>query len=202
MRDPKLSPYRNVPTSTLALRLQLGDLSIRDPLQSPASTPITPARTMSILNDLTPTASILLFTPVITPASTVSSKSSSSSSSTPMNPFEILGRALAANHPRIRHVPYIPAMGFTSTHPAFLGQADAVIVVVCETQSSRKESLRCQFAFAEKTREDSETPPVLIRCGDFDGIRGPKDVFPIVMQSGRLDEEVAKGISMKLFGRR
>jgi hypothetical protein len=70
-----------------------------------------------------------------------------------VDPFEILGRSLASYHPRIRNVPYIPAVGFTDTHEAFLSQADAVIVVLCEPQSSKRESLKRQLAFAERTCE-------------------------------------------------
>ncbi|KAK3670928.1 hypothetical protein LTR78_009206 [Recurvomyces mirabilis] len=51
------------------------------------------------------------------------------------HPFEMLGLALSKQHRKIRHVPYVPSVGFTHTHEVFLTKSDAVIVVSCEPDS-------------------------------------------------------------------
>lgn len=171
---------------------------------------------MANLRHLPKTAAVVLFTPVITPAASISA--SKPTNKTPaqaqvVDPFEILGRSLASYHPRIRHVPYVPGIGFTDTHDAFLSQADAVIVVVCEPQREKRECLGKQFAFAEKTHEavgggrcvggPVRNPPILVMCGDSEGSWWPGDVsatFEIVLKSGRLDAEISGQISSRLFG--
>ncbi|KAH7033207.1 uncharacterized protein B0I36DRAFT_373587 [Microdochium trichocladiopsis] len=46
------------------------------------------------------------------------------------DPFEILGRAVAAKHAGVRHVPYTALNGITNTHAAFIRAARVVIFVV------------------------------------------------------------------------
>ncbi|KAI7157857.1 hypothetical protein KC349_g5317 [Hortaea werneckii] len=108
----------------------------------------SPARNIAQLRDLPASAILMLFTPVMvppgfhTPAKNNLTKPSEEISSAPTphappssklatDPFESLGKAFAKHHRRIRHVPYVPAVGFTETHEAFLAQADAVILVSC-----------------------------------------------------------------------
>ncbi|KAK5109251.1 hypothetical protein LTR62_007233 [Meristemomyces frigidus] len=62
------------------------------------------------------------------------------------DPFEALGLALSKQHPRIRHVPYLPTVGFTPTHAAFLRDADAVIVVSCEPEAQHGVQLETVLA--------------------------------------------------------
>ena len=106
-------------------------------------------RSLAKLRDLDPTAILLLFTPVMVPAgylkdqqrtsdedAQVDSKAPASSASRAAllttDPFEMLGIALSKQHSRVRHVPYVPSVGFTDTHDHFLENAHAVLVVSCE----------------------------------------------------------------------
>ncbi|KAI6830997.1 hypothetical protein KC340_g17235 [Hortaea werneckii] len=111
----------------------------------------SPARNIAQLRDLPASAILMLFTPVmvppgfhphaennptkpseeVTPVSTPNAPPPPPSSKLATDPFESLGKAFAKHHRRIRHVPYVPAVGFTDTHEAFLAQADAVILVSC-----------------------------------------------------------------------
>lgn len=111
----------------------------------------SPARNIAQLRDLPASAILILFTPVMVPpgfhphAANSPAKPSEEiscvvptpnappppSSKLATDPFESLGKAFAKHHHRIRHVPYVPAVGFTDTHEAFLAQADAVILVSC-----------------------------------------------------------------------
>jgi hypothetical protein len=166
----------------------------------------SPEQVMANLRHLPKTAAVVLFTPVITPAATVAANATNKTSA--VDPFEVLGRSLASYHPRIRHVPYVPAIGFTDTHDAFLSQADAVIVVVCEPHTSKRECLGRQLAFAEKTQEavggahggPVRNPPILVQCGDPDVWPDGSQSFGIVMKSGTLTSEVAQQISRTMFG--
>lgn len=196
---------------TLAVRLRMAELSVAHPSSStdrtsPKPSRPTPMQTMSNLHHLPKTSTVVLFTPVLTPAASISTKPSSKKqpdSSSTTDPFETLGRSLASHHPRIRHVPYVPKIGFTPTHSAFMNQADAVIVVLCEPQTSKREILNLQFGFAEQTLETgSELPPILIQCGDFElsGWEDVLDSFEISLKCATLSSEIAKSISRKLFG--
>lgn len=90
-----------------------------------------------------------------------------------MDPFEPFGRALAAHHKRIRHVPYVPIAGMTDTHLAFLKHAGAVAVVVCDVPNAThaKESrFEHQRAFAQaalnemKKKEEEEESGIKATC--------------------------------------
>ncbi|KAI6820711.1 hypothetical protein KC340_g13111 [Hortaea werneckii] len=106
----------------------------------------SPARNIAQLRDLSASAILMLFTPVMVPPgfhlhveNSPTKPSEEVSPPTPnassckitTDPFEVLGKAFSEHHRRIRHVPYVPAVGFTETHEAFLAQADAVILVSC-----------------------------------------------------------------------
>lgn len=99
------------------------------------------ARSLAKLRDLPAASMLLLYTPVMVPPgfSTYDmhdeTKSSEvASARVPTDPFETLGLALSKHHRRVRHVPYVPSVGFTETHKVFALQADGIIVVTCEPE--------------------------------------------------------------------
>ncbi|KAK3056099.1 hypothetical protein LTR09_003335 [Extremus antarcticus] len=100
---------------------------------------------VATLRNLRKTANVVLFTPVIVPAGDTPAFNANHST----DPFEPLGRALSSHHKRIRHVPYVPQVGFTETHSTFLNQADAVVTVVCEPDRSKHGNVSNQMDFAE-----------------------------------------------------
>lgn len=57
---------------------------------------------------------LLLLTPEVTPLS--------SGTSISKDPFEPLGRSIAARHSMVRHVPYTKRGGITGTHAAFINR--------------------------------------------------------------------------------
>ena len=131
-----------------------------------------------------------------------------------MDPFEPLGHALSKHHKRIRHVPYVPSVGMTETHLAFLrrGQyAGAVVVVVCDhpnATSVKGNGYDYQRAFAQAALDqissnqdipDIPTFLVLItgnqaqRGGDFSEFEG-------VLQSDSYTPSALQQISNRMFG--
>ncbi|ROV87983.1 hypothetical protein VPNG_10337 [Cytospora leucostoma] len=74
---------------------------------------------------------ILLLTPIVPPApSPAGAGGAGGGGSGTQDPFEPLGRALARYHPWVRHVPYTPRGGITSTHAGFIRRARAVVFVI------------------------------------------------------------------------
>ncbi|KAM3422603.1 hypothetical protein BST61_g92 [Cercospora zeina] len=154
---------------------------------------------------LASSSTIVLFTPVIA----AKAAPSTTPSATNTDPFETLGRALSRHHKRIRHVPYHPKLGFTDTHDAFLSQADAVIVVMCEPVSSKTQSLGDQLEFAENANDaltesvggkPRKLPVTLIQCGNPDGSSWPdSSAFATVMTCRSYDVETAQQVARKLF---
>ncbi|KAJ9624557.1 hypothetical protein H2203_005292 [Taxawa tesnikishii (nom. ined.)] len=103
---------------------------------------------MHTLRNMSEEALVVLFTPVMPPL-----VGSASTSLEATDPFEILGRTLSRYHARIRHVPYVPAVGLTDTHLAWLRRAGAVLTVNCESVVEIKDvnpedSLASQASFA------------------------------------------------------
>ncbi|KAK4505423.1 hypothetical protein PRZ48_003386 [Zasmidium cellare] len=155
------------------------------------------------LASLASSSTLLLFTPAITPAGKATNKSAEKN----IDPFETLGRALSRYHKRIRHVPYVPKIGFTETHDAFLSQADAVIVVICEPEHAKHECLGNQGDFADAALEAMDNtsfsghPPLfLVRCGNSNGNFWPDlTQFDNVMKCNTYDPEMAKQVARKLF---
>lgn len=166
MKDPSLTEDW---VDSLAARLRLDDGRPPPPRRAPrrmAGSPFAKGKGSSLmaeyentrastrgltqLRELSPTSTLLLFTPVMVPSGYVSDPPSgddeSSVDAKPAgsprfrpnsgDPFEMLGIALSKQHRRVRHVPYVPSVGFTETHEVFLAKADAVIVVSCEPESS------------------------------------------------------------------
>ncbi|KAK3666640.1 hypothetical protein LTR22_002588 [Elasticomyces elasticus] len=93
-------------------------------------------RGLAKLRDLEDTAVLLLFTPVMMPAGFLEddqkiSDDDNDSQIDAKAPVKQTGRK---QHRRVRHVPYVPSVGFTPTHDQFLEKADAVIAVSCEPE--------------------------------------------------------------------
>lgn len=132
------------------------------------------SRSLGSLRSLPPTSLVLLLTPVLAPAYMENSTLDSNTT----DPFEAFGRELSKHHHRLRHVPYLPRIGMTDTHTAFIEQAAAVIVVICEPEDSddMEQSIERQQSFAndvlarreDLTDEDKETPFVLVRFEHMD----------------------------------
>lgn len=130
------------------------------------------SRSIGSLRSLPPTSLVLLLTPVLAPAYLDHSPLDSNTT----DPFEAFGRELSKHHHRLRHVPYLPGIGMTDTHVAFIEQAAAVVVVICEPEDSDEQSISIadQQSFADEVlarREDlkdgdKETPFVLVRFED------------------------------------
>ncbi|CAK4032633.1 Hypothetical predicted protein [Lecanosticta acicola] len=164
---------------------------------------------MASFRNLSSSGTIVLFTPVITPAG---SGKASNKTSESVDPFEILGRAFSRHHRRIRHVPYVPRVGFTETHDAFLSQADAVIVVICEPETAKHEALGHQVDFAEAAHggldgnyfeRPASNPMILIQCGDPNGSFWPDlSTFDSVLKCRAYDTEMAQQIARKIFNAR
>ncbi|KAI6798973.1 hypothetical protein KC332_g16840 [Hortaea werneckii] len=127
----------------------------------------SPARNIAQLRDLSASAILMLFTPVMVPpgfhihqeksdtkpSEEVSTPTLNASSKITTDPFEVLGKAFSKHHRRIRHVPYVPAVGFTETHEAFLAQADAVVLVSCGPHEQHSPSIKVEST----TKDDSDT---------------------------------------------
>lgn len=128
---------------------------------------------LASLRSLQPTSLLVLLTPVLAPARI--EKGIDKPFST--DPFEPFGRELSKVHQRLRHVPYVPKVGLTETHVAFIKHASAVVVVICEPTGESSESLCHQQALANAAiaardvyRGGAKVPYVLVRfeAGDMD----------------------------------
>ncbi|EME47879.1 hypothetical protein DOTSEDRAFT_69717 [Dothistroma septosporum NZE10] len=154
------------------------------------------------LAGLANSSTIVLFTPVITLAGSAKATNKTTGST---DPFEILGRAMSRHHKRVRHVPYVPDIGFTDTHDAFLGQADAVVVVICEPESGKHEALANQVDFAEAAQDGLEdgssgSSLILVQCGDPKGTFWPElSQFDNTLKRQFYDSDTAHQIARKLF---
>lgn len=157
---------------------------------------------LDALRNLPSTSTILLLTPVLIPAGS----GKAPAEQRPIDPFEAFGRALHQFHKRIRHVPYVPKVGFTETHNAFISQADAVITVVCEPAALKHQSVSNQMDFAEAALDAVESKEasasdvfVLVQCG-ADQFRLQADAgFTNVVESSTYDAEMAKQIADSVF---
>jgi len=164
-------------------------------------------RSYTALQSLPSTSLVLLLTPVITPANV--DKSAIKSTST--DPFEVLGRDLSKKHRRLRHVPYVPTVGMTETHAAFIEQAAVVIVVMCEPDGpDGGQSLEQQRSFADDVvikqledlsdEDDDETkaPFVLIRF-DSKANSWTNDDYKYVLHASALTATSSKEAAQLLF---
>jgi len=233
MRDPNFS---NTLADELASRLQFEDqqpyyvhsrISTLITMDMPSHAPSTTS--VGRFKRLGPSATLLLFTPVTTPfgysAPGKADAKHVQAASTPKarintDPFEMLGRAFSKFHRRIRHVPYVPRVGFTETHDLFLREADAVIVVTympeepadtgasspCSTASV---SITNQARFTEHAAdalEDVEriVPMLNLHFGDDDDEQWDAGVatYKHIWIGDRYDEDAVKNAVELVFGSR
>ena len=99
----------------------------------------------------------------------------------PTDPFEPLGRALAAIHPGIRHIPYMVRDGITQYHVNHLALAKAVIFVITGPPLYGQPS---QVALSQVVRSLTPNRPqiVLVCCSVRE--LGPSDAyFPTLIES-------------------
>lgn len=104
------------------------------------------------------TDTILLLTPVVKPLNR------SIDQSYPVDPFETLGKAIAARHPRVRHAPYT-AHGLTPMHEALIRQANAIIIA-----TSNGNRLPYQIAMARHVATQAGNKPLvaIAVCNPYD----------------------------------
>jgi len=126
---------------------------------------------------------LVLFTPAIP-------------SSIDEDPFEPFGRAIQANHPHVRHVPYSPSDGFTYVHEAHLRRVDVVAAVVVVVGN---ETVEEQMKFAQKAKNvlDGEMPAVLIWIGH--GLNGADLGFELVLQCMDVTRTLLIGVARSIF---
>lgn len=100
---------------------------------------------------------IVLFTPVVPPVEGTASSGPDDTS----DPFESMVVALSKHHPRIRHVPFVPKVGLTETHLAWIRRADAIVTVNCEITASDglspDQSVKNQASFATAVADAMHT---------------------------------------------
>lgn len=161
-------------------------------------------RSLGSLQSLPPTSLVLLLTPVLAPAYMENSTLDSNTT----DPFEAFGRELSKHHHRLRHVPYLPGVGMTDTHIAFIEQAAAVIVVICEPEDSddMEQSIEYQQSFANDvlarrealTDDDHETPFVLVRFEHKDS-EDVDDEYSNVLRAPALTRQASAKAARLLF---
>jgi hypothetical protein len=159
-------------------------------------------RNLTSLRSLPPTSLVLLLTPVIAPAH--ADRSNAETKTT--DPFEAFGRELSKLHHRLRHVPYVPKIGMTDTHMAFIEQAAAVVIVICEPADSEKQSLDLQQLFADEvlatredlTDDDDEIPFVLVRF-DSTGSDYTDEEYSNVLRASVLSKNASTKAAQLLF---
>lgn len=196
-------------------------------LMTARSSSSRPAQTaLTKLRELTPSALLVLFTPVMVPSGffdgyeAVTKTSQVHNPRLDSDPFEALGLALSKMHRRVRHVPYVPAVGFTETHRVFAMQADAIIVAACQpehipTKPNDKEAtasndahlaMQSEFAFRasdalQEAGRHERVPMVAIHFGDDQfplDVRAYKDVWA----GDTYNSETVHQIVQLLFGGR
>lgn len=141
---------------------------------------------------------VLLLRPAIVPEASPLNRGSNYP---PSDPFEPLGKALARYHPWVRHVPYVPRNGITSTHETHVALAAAVIFVIsgppCHGQPS-------QVTPAERVRALCEgRPQVILTCCDARELGPLGTPFPTPIKVLSLDPlHLEAAAACILFGER
>ena len=117
---------------------------------------------LSVWRGAPPSSNLVLFTPAIPSTSDI-------------DPFEPLGRALSAYHGQVRHVPYLPTRGMTTTHSTFCSVAGSIVIVACQIIEGygpiSSASLRGQQHAVRDIRDvalANQIPIVLIEIGAVD----------------------------------
>ncbi|KAF1990097.1 hypothetical protein K402DRAFT_418181 [Aulographum hederae CBS 113979] len=133
-----------------------------------------------------------------------------------MDPFEPLGRALRHRLP-VRHIPFVPKIGLTETHKAFLrcttstdeadiDPAGAAIAVICDVHqgSSNKrptESFGLQLQFAQRVRElAAEEIPMLLVVFSETLFESYLDGFGTVVWSPEFSLKAMGTVAETIFG--
>ncbi|CAJ2507311.1 Uu.00g084970.m01.CDS01 [Anthostomella pinea] len=115
---------------------------------------------------------VVLLTPVVAPSHPKAADGS--------DPFEPLGRALAAKHPWIRHVPYTARNGMTSTHVSFIKRAKTAIFVISGPPAAGQSS---QVEIAHKARmAGDQRPQIVVACRDIQDLGLVEADFSTVVQ--------------------
>ncbi|XDG02110.1 hypothetical protein ABKA04_001725 [Annulohypoxylon sp. FPYF3050] len=115
---------------------------------------------------------VVLLTPVVAPAQPDVSGGS--------DPFEPFGRALAARHPWIRHVPYTSRNGMTGTHAGFIKRAKAVVFVISGPPSAGQSSQVEIGLMARMVGE--QRPQIIVACQNVHDLGLMEANFPTIVQ--------------------
>ncbi|KAF4780076.1 acetyltransferase [Colletotrichum scovillei] len=97
---------------------------------------------------------IVLLTPVVIPHNRFADNDK--------DPFEPLGRAIASQHPLVRHVPYTKRGGITNVHYEFIKRAKAIVFVISGAHVDDDVS-QIDLADAARTMAD-ERPQIIVAC--------------------------------------
>jgi len=130
---------------------------------------------------------VLLLTPVVTPYEQNGS-----------DPFEPLGRALAARHPWIRHVPYTAQNGITDTHMGFIRRAKTVIFIVSGLPNAGQLS-QTEIAQVSMKAGDAKTH-IIIACDNARDVGLTENNFPTVLQLDGYSPIDLRAAAAALFG--
>ncbi|KAF2491889.1 hypothetical protein BU16DRAFT_585060 [Lophium mytilinum] len=196
-----ISPTRSTAPSTTSSLSNLLQQTSLSGIQSASGVRSNMSPTATLLHGNTtplralhPSSFLVLFTPVVPPPSPSASPNT--------DPFEPLGRALAQHHARIRHVPYVPSVGMTDTHLAFLRHAGAVVVVVvCEKGSEGRqwEFARSVMTHKGACEELGDVPVCLVLVGG-EGRGGDLGGFGSVIWSRGYGEGALREVAGVMVG--
>ncbi|XXH00225.1 CCR4-NOT regulatory complex component [Hypoxylon texense] len=133
---------------------------------------------------------VVLLTPVVQPVHPDGGNSN--------DPFEPLGRALAARHPWIRHVPYTSRNKITSTHAGFIKRAKIVVFVISGPPSAGQPSQVEIGLMARMVGE--ERPQIIVACQNVHDLGLMEANFPTIVQlPGYLPSDLQAAAAV-LFG--
>lgn len=158
---------------------QLGIALVRD---DQACIPLT-----RILDD---DDNLILLTPVVIPFQ--------KDASTNRDPFEPFGRALAARHPRVHHLPYTVKSGITGHHIELVKIAKAVVFVI---SGAPADGQRSQVEYAEIARiASNHRPQMIVACHDVRELGLMESSFPTIIQLPGYSSNHLEGAAAVLFG--
>ncbi|KAL7625493.1 hypothetical protein AAE478_004713 [Parahypoxylon ruwenzoriense] len=133
---------------------------------------------------------VVLLTPVVPPVQQDANNG--------CDPFEPFGRALAARHSWIRHVPYTSKNGMTSTHVGFIKRAKVVIFVISGPpdpgQSSQVETAQIAQMVGDKRLQ------IIVACRDVHDLGLMEEKFPTVVQLPGYQASDLQAVAAVLFG--